>query len=463
MQPILVLPWVLLTVLCWGNYGPLMHEGQHAMQGSLRPFICVGFAYFVIGVVIPWLLLRWQRESGSWSISGVLWSLLAGAVGALGALGVIMAFRFQGKPVYVMPLVFGGAPVVNTLVTMLMSRTLREARPVFYLGVLLVALGAAGVLYFQPRRPPDASHPQAGQVAVRTAIRIAPGVRFASAGARDSFVLTQTRMSFVIATQEAAISEEPAQPAAGTPPTTAAPAGKPNNAQNADKDNTDDQADSSNTADSGNAADSGNIADRGNTADRGDQADRLDQADTADRGAKSDKVAQTAASAASKPWNGLAVMASVLTAALCWGAYGPVLHRGQMRMGGSRLRPFLCVGIAYFLIAVLAPIFLLRLFQEPGQWNAAGVLWSLAGGAAGAIGALGIILAFNWGGRPIFVMPLVFGCAPVVNTFTTVVRDQSYDYVTWPFFVSLILVIAGAVTVLVFAPRPQHGPAHATR
>jgi hypothetical protein len=28
--------------------------------------------------------------------------------------------------------------------------------------------------------------------------------------------------------------------------------------------------------------------------------------------------------------------------ALSWGAYGPVLHKGQAKMGGGRLRPFLC-------------------------------------------------------------------------------------------------------------------------
>ncbi len=49
-------------------------------------------------------------------------------------------------------------------------------------------------------------------------------------------------------------------------------------------------------------------------------------------------------------------------AAFCWGVYGPVLHKGQMAMQGSRLRPFICVGLAYFLIAVLVPLALLGLW-----------------------------------------------------------------------------------------------------
>ena len=61
-----------------------------------------------------------------------------------------MAFKLGGKPVYVMPLVFGFAPVVNTIVTGLMSRTIKQASLLFYLGVLIVAVGAAGVMYFKP-------------------------------------------------------------------------------------------------------------------------------------------------------------------------------------------------------------------------------------------------------------------------------------------------------------------------
>ena len=75
--------------------------------------------------------------------------------------------------------------------------------------------------------------------------------------------------------------------------------------------------------------------------------------------------------------------------------------------------------LAYFLIAVIVPTLLLLRWEEPGEFTFGGSLWSLAGGAAGALGALGIIMAFNFGGKPIFVMPLVFGGAPVINTFVS--------------------------------------------
>src|SRR5690606_12690578 len=148
------------------------------------------------------------------------------------------------------------------------------------------------------------------------------------------------------------------------------------------------------------------------------------------------------------------IVFSVAMAVLSWGAYGPVLHKGQMKMGGSRLRPFLCVGIAYFFIAVAIPLAVIPVLSSTGQWNTQGMIWSLAGGAAGALGALGIIYAFNFGGKPISVMPLIFGMAPVMNTITTVTENGSWGHIGPRFLAALVVTIAGAVTVLVYAPKP---------
>jgi gas vesicle protein len=146
-------------------------------------------------------------------------------------------------------------------------------------------------------------------------------------------------------------------------------------------------------------------------------------------------------------------IASIATVVICWGAYGPVLHKGQAAMQHSRLRPLLCVGLAYFAIAVIVPTLLLLGLPEASQYNFRGSSWSLAAGAAGAIGALGIIMAFNFGGKPVFVMPLVFGGAPVVNTLFTTISGGLWAEVSAFFLAGLILVIAGAAIVLVFAPK----------
>jgi hypothetical protein len=153
------------------------------------------------------------------------------------------------------------------------------------------------------------------------------------------------------------------------------------------------------------------------------------------------------------------IIGAIALTALCWGSYGPVLHKGQAKMEGSRMRPFLCVGLAYFAIAVIVPSMILAGYAEPGRWTFSGTIWSLAAGAAGAVGALGIILAFNFGGRPIYVMPLVFGGAPVVNTIASVVHEETFGLISTPFYVALVMVIAGAACVLVFAPRAEKKPA----
>lgn len=160
------------------------------------------------------------------------------------------------------------------------------------------------------------------------------------------------------------------------------------------------------------------------------------------------------------------VFLSILATAVCWGVYGPLLQWGHVEMGSGRLRPFICVGIAYLLIAVAGPIVVMLLTgMERGSgltsgWTASGIWWSLVAGAAGAFGALGMILAFNFGGRPHYVPPLIFGLAPVVNTFFTLsmnpaLRKQLFEEGIRGgfFFAGLLLVALGAVTVLVAAPK----------
>ena len=329
-----VLLFTGLTMICWGVYGPVLHQGKAGMADStgLRAFICVGIAYFVVAIIVPLIALQMLGEKGNWTASGTFWSLVAGAAGAIGALGVILAFVFRGNPLYVMPIIFGCAPVVNTFQTMYMSKTYKQAGPVFIAGLILVIAGAVTVLVARPHGPVhQATQPVDGEVA--EAPHVEPEVRL-----------------------------EPRELA-------------------------------------------------------------------------------------------MVFLFTAMTA-LSWGVYGPTLHKGQAAMLGSRLRPLICVGISYFVIAVIVPSLLLTLWGEPFDFHWRGTMWSLAGGATGAIGALGVIMAFNSGGKPIYVMPLVFGGAPVINTFVSVWQSDSFIRLSPIFYAGLIVVIVGAVTVLVFAPRP---------
>lgn len=357
--------FVFLTIAAWGLYGPVLHNGQVALGNGPKelarwsPLICVGLAYFLIAVIYPLMMIN-REGKGNWSPSGMFWSFFAGVVGAVGALGIIFAFMFGGNPIYVMPLVFGFAPVVNTFVTALMAGTIRQASTIFYVGVLIVAIGSAGVMFFKPS-PPE-KHALANELVIGPS----------------------TVQETDPPTSQAPVSDVPASSSSPT------------------------------------------VQPVGSTS----------------------------------PWSTPLMFASIALTALCWGSYGPVLHKGQARMGGSRLRPFLFVGLAYFVVAVFLPIaFMQFLPPDPGSLNANGVIWSLLAGAVGAGGALGIIYAFNFGGKPIMIMPLVFGGAPVVNTLVTTVSNNSFGQLSIWFFASLFLVIAGAITVLVNAPRGDHAPA----
>jgi uncharacterized membrane protein len=145
--------WVIFAIgaaLSWGFYGPVLHTGQVKLGSPLRSLLCVGVAYFLIGVLFPVVSLASQGELKNFNSGGVLWATVGGALGALGAIFIIYAFKAGGIPTYVMPLVFGGAPVVNVLFSMAMHPPAKAPNPLLYVGFLLVVAGAAIVLYFKP-------------------------------------------------------------------------------------------------------------------------------------------------------------------------------------------------------------------------------------------------------------------------------------------------------------------------
>ncbi|MDG2384985.1 MAG: hypothetical protein P8N76_25160 [Pirellulaceae bacterium] len=154
---VFALPGIALTILCWGAYGPILHKGGHGLgDDRLKPLICVGGAYFIVAIIVPVIILSSRGKlGGDWSFSGISMSMLAGTAGAFGALGIILALTSGGKPIYVMPLVFGGAPIINVLVSMYFQGTswknLGARFPFFLAGIIMVAIGASMVLAFAPK------------------------------------------------------------------------------------------------------------------------------------------------------------------------------------------------------------------------------------------------------------------------------------------------------------------------
>ena len=145
--------WILFALgaaLAWGLYGPALHQGQVELGSPMRALLCVGFAYFLIGVLVPVISLSAQGELHGFTTKGTVGATIAGALGAAGAVCIIFAFRTGGLPTYVMPLVFAGAPLVNVLYSMWLHPPKTSPNPLLYIGFLLAAIGAGMVLYFKP-------------------------------------------------------------------------------------------------------------------------------------------------------------------------------------------------------------------------------------------------------------------------------------------------------------------------
>jgi len=145
--------WVFCALgaaLSWGFYGVMLHRGQIKLGNPMRAMLCVGVAYFLIGVLAPVFMLASQSALNGFTKEGSIWAFAGGTLGAVGALFIIFAFKSGGLPAYVMPLVFGGAPLVNVLVSMWIHPPKTPPNPLLYVGFLVTAAGAGMVLYFKP-------------------------------------------------------------------------------------------------------------------------------------------------------------------------------------------------------------------------------------------------------------------------------------------------------------------------
>jgi drug/metabolite transporter (DMT)-like permease len=181
--------WLLyvgLAGLSWGTYVPLIAYGGAEltprpgfMGGRIMAILCVGIAYFVIAVVVPLaLFLTGSYEWPPMKTTGLVFSGLAGVAGAVGALCVVFATqnavaaaKEAGLPpttyrLYIAPLIFGLAPVINTVVSVVWHPEAGDWANFhlhlpgwkLWVGIVLVGLGAAMVLLSkeeaeQPARP----------------------------------------------------------------------------------------------------------------------------------------------------------------------------------------------------------------------------------------------------------------------------------------------------------------------
>ncbi len=153
-------------------------------------------------------------------------------------------------------------------------------------------------------------------------------------------------------------------------------------------------------------------------------------------------------------------MAFAAMTVVCWGLYGILLHTGQVAMSdpqNGRYKAFLWVGIAYFLIAVLAPAAVLVANGSDWSMPPKGLWWSLIAGVAGAVGAFGVLLAFGAKGHPAVVMSIIFAGAPIVNAIVSLAIHPptgGFGSLRWQFIAGILLAAVGGMLVTLYKPAP---------
>lgn len=338
--------YVIMAGLAWGTYVPIIFYGGRELAtpgatlgGRLTSILCVGLAYFVLAVLIPFFLFVTKRHA--WppmKKTGLVFSGLAGIMGAVGAIAVIFASKaavdaakVSGNPentyrMYIAPLIFGLAPVINTLVSLFWHPKPDhpwhfgfEKVPGYklFVGIILVGMGAFLVLYSKEASESNVAKP--GQALVKAV---------------------------------------PKSPTSGE-----------------------------------------------------DLSSHL-------------------------PYEWVLY---VILAGLAWGTYVPIVFYGGLELTGKpgelggRLMSILCVGLAYFLVAVIVPILLMStgFVHSPKEFHNSGLVFSSLAGVAGAVGAICVIFASKaavdaarQSGLPpasfrVFIAPLIFGLAPVINTLVS--------------------------------------------
>ena len=176
-----------------------------------------------------------------------------------------------------------------------------------------------------------------------------------------------------------------------------------------------------------------------------------------------------------------------------WGVYGVILHLARGYMPGANpaaptpegaqagLKAFLLVCGAYCATGIITLI-VLKIRGSDFSFSPLGIKWGVAAGLAGALGAFTLVLSLGAAASPLIkgggglgaaaaaaVMPIVFGCAPLVNTVTALIKSPPQGGIRalpLEFIIGCVLAASGAFLVAKYAPSNTgaagHGPAPAS-
>jgi drug/metabolite transporter (DMT)-like permease len=145
--------FALLTALFWGMYGPSLQTSRVPGQSPFKPFILIGVAYLVFGILGGVFGIVATKDHFQFEPVTVKWGFIAGSLGAFGALTLTLALFKSRAPDLVMPIVFGGATLVSVIIGLLQKKELFSAHPMQYLGTLAVIVGVVLVQAYASHGP----------------------------------------------------------------------------------------------------------------------------------------------------------------------------------------------------------------------------------------------------------------------------------------------------------------------
>ncbi|MBX9585446.1 MAG: hypothetical protein K2X87_34500 [Gemmataceae bacterium] len=181
------------------------------------------------------------------------------------------------------------------------------------------------------------------------------------------------------------------------------------------------------------------------------------------------------------PWWGY-----VVAAGLAWGTYVPIIFYGGTELTtrpgtiGGRLASILCVGVAYFVLAVVVPVLLMSSRDDAKpEWKTNGLIFSGLAGVAGAVGAICVIFAskaavdqakldgVNPATYRIYIAPLIFALAPAINTVLSLLWHPKpgdpwhfgFEVPGWKLPAGILLVATGTFLVLYSKEEAEAGKA----
>lgn len=152
---LLPIMFALLTGLFWGMYGPSIAVARAAEKNVFKPYVMIGVAYLVWGILGGLVGMWGTKASFSFTGPGITWGFIGGTLGALGALALTLAmYTFPGKPIpqLVMPIVFGTAVSVAALTEMITKRA--ETSPWLWVGMVGVVVSIVMVAVNTPHGGP---------------------------------------------------------------------------------------------------------------------------------------------------------------------------------------------------------------------------------------------------------------------------------------------------------------------